>query len=177
MGKVVLYIAASLDGYIATEDGGVAWLDAFNGTGDDFGYADFVAKVGTVIMGGKTYRQVLEFGEWVYKDFVSYIVTSQALAEHSDDVRKADSDFKKLVQKIKSESDKDIFFIGGAQLSKAFIEEDLIDMYQIFIMPVMLGKGIRLFLDLDTVQNVSLIESKSYPSGVVELQYQVNHKP
>lgn len=178
MGKVILYIAASLDGYIATEDGGVAWLDVFNGTGDDFGYADFIANVGTVIMGGKTYRQVLGFGEWSYKDFTSYIVTSQPLADHpNDDVRKADSDFKKLVQKIKSESDKDIFFVGGAQLTKAFIEQGLIDSYQIFIMPVMLGKGIRLFLDLVTVQNVTLTETKSYSSGVVELQYQANHKP
>jgi dihydrofolate reductase len=177
MGDVVLYIAASLDGYIATEDGGISWLDSFNAAGTDYGYAEFMTNVGATIMGGKTYRQVLTFGAWHYQDIPSYIVTSQPLADHpQEDVRKVDTDFATLVQNIKAETDKDIFFIGGAELTKAFIEQDLIDSYRIFLMPVMLGKGIPLFLELNTIQNVSLIETQSHPLGVVELRYQVNHR-
>ena len=94
MGKVVLYIAASLDGYIATEDGGVGWLDKFNASGEDYGYSAFQDSIGAVIMGGKTYRQALGFGEWMYKNIPSYIVTSQPLAEHpNDDVRTAGERF------------------------------------------------------------------------------------
>jgi dihydrofolate reductase len=177
MGKVVLYIAASLDSYIATEDGGVAWLDAFQIPNEDYNYGAFIANVGAVIMGGKTYRQVLTFGEWGYKGKVSYIVTSQALADHkNDDVRKVEGDFTTLVQQIKTETDKDIFFVGGAELTKAFIERDLIDQYEIALMPVMLGKGIPLFLPLASVQKVTLTATKTYPNGVVALSYKVNHR-
>jgi dihydrofolate reductase len=177
MGKVVLYIAASLDSYIATEDGGIAWLDTFQVPNEDYGYSAFMANVGAVIMGGKTYRQVLTFGEWAYKGAVTYIVTSQPLADHPhDDVRKVAGDFAGLVQRIKAETDKDIFFVGGAQLTKAFVELDLIDQYEIALMPVMLGKGIPLFLELETVQKVTLTGTKTYPNGVVALTYQVNHQ-
>ena len=177
MGKVVLYIAVSLDGYIATADGGVEWLEPFNDSGDDYDYAAFQESIGAVIMGGKTYRQALGFGEWSYKNMPSYIVTSQPLAEHpNDDVRTVQSDFPTLVKSIKAETDKDIFFVGGAQLTKAFIEQDLIDEYRIFIMPVMLGKGIPLFLELDGVQTVNLIDTKAHASGVVELRYTVQHR-
>lgn len=177
MGNVVLYIATSLDGYIATEDGGVAWLDQFNdGGGEDFGYSAFQDTVGAVIMGGKTYRQVLGFGEWSYQNLPSYIVTSQPLAEHPDaDVRRFEGDFGALVQTIKAETDKDIFFVGGAQLIKAFVEQDLIDSYRIFVMPVMLGKGIPLFAELNSIQAVTLTDTRTFPQGVVELRYTVQH--
>jgi dihydrofolate reductase len=173
MGNVVLYIASSLDGYIAAADGGVEWLNAFDTDGgEDYGYSEFEKSTGAVIMGGKTYRQALGFGEWSYKNMPSYIVTSQPLADHpDDDVRKVEGDFAALVKSIKDETDKDIFFVGGAQLTKAFIEQNLIDEYRIFIMPVMLGKGIPLFLELDTVQAVKLTDTKSHPLGVVELRY------
>ncbi len=172
MGNVVLYIAASLDGHIAAADGSVAWLDQFDDPNDDYGYSEFAASIGAVIMGGKTYRQVLDFGVWHYKDMPSYIVTSQPLADHpDDDVRQVTGDFPGLVEQIKAETEKDIFFIGGAQLTKAFIEQDLIDEYRIFIMPVMLGKGIRLFLELDSVQSVTLTNTQSYSNGVVELRF------
>lgn len=175
MGNVVLYIAASLDGYIATDDGGVGWLDRFNDSGDDYGYAAFEQSIGAVIMGGKTYRQVLGFGEWPYT-VPAYIVTSQPLAaQPTHDVHKVDGDFAALVRTIKSETDRDIFFVGGAQLTKSFVEQDLIDAYRIFIMPVLLGGGIRLFLELDSVQDVTLTDTKAYPSGVVELRYAINH--
>lgn len=177
MGKVILYIAVSLDGYIATEDGGVGWLDGFNVPDEDYNYGAFMANVGAVIMGGKTYRQVLGFGVWSYKGVTSYIVTSQPLADHPhDDVRKVEGDFTGLVQKINADTDKDIFFVGGAQLIKAFVEQDLIDEYQIALMPVILGRGIPLFLELDRVQKVTLTATKTYPSGVVAVTYSVHHQ-
>jgi dihydrofolate reductase len=176
MSKVILYIAASLDSYIATEDGGVAWLEAFQLPNEDYNYGAFMANVGAVIMGGRTYRQVLTFGDWAYKGVVSYIVTSQPLADHpNDNVRKVEGNFPELVQQIKAQTDKDIFFVGGAQLTKAFIELDLIDQYEIALMPVMLGKGIPLFLELERVQNITLTGTKTYPNDVVALTYQVKH--
>ena len=103
MGSVVLYIAASMDGYIATEDGGVEWLNPFNEGGEDYGYKAFEQTIGATIMGGKTYRQALGFREWSYKGMSSYIVTSQPLADHpDDDVRKVEGDFPALVQPMSS---------------------------------------------------------------------------
>ena len=62
MGKIILYIAISLDGFIARRDGDIAWLTAFDDKDEDYGYAAFYASLGAVILGGKTYRQVLGFG-------------------------------------------------------------------------------------------------------------------
>ena len=77
MRKIKLYIAVSLDGYIATPDGGVEWLNQFQITGnEDYGYKELYLSIDTVLMGGRTYRDIIGFGcEWPYKDKVSYIIS------------------------------------------------------------------------------------------------------
>jgi len=80
MSDVVLYIAATLDGFIASSDGGIDWLKPFEQAGEDYGYAAFHARVGAVIIGGNTYRQALGFGEWPYAGVTTWVATRRGLA-------------------------------------------------------------------------------------------------
>ena len=173
MGKVLLYIAISLDGFIATPDGGVAWLDGFNLPDEDYGYKAMYDRLGAVVMGRITYRQVLGFGHW-YEGVKSYIVTRGQLdnPSHADAVAFS-GDMRDLVTKIRAETDKDIWLVGGADVVAQFIEHNLIDEYHISIMPVVLGRGIPLFAGatLAKSQSVKLDSVKSYPNGVVQVIY------
>ena len=72
-----VYIATSLDGYVATPDGGVEWLEPFQD--EDYGYNSFIQKIGTVIMGRTTFQQVLGFGQWPYKDLRVMVLSSHPL--------------------------------------------------------------------------------------------------
>lgn len=175
MGKVLLYIAISLDGFIATPDGGVAWLDGFNVPDEDYGYNTMYARLGAVVMGGITYRQILGFGHWYGGSNVkSYIVTRGKLENPpNQDAVAFSGDVRDLVTKIRAETDKDIWLVGGADLVVQFMQHNLIDEYHISIMPVILGRGIPLFkgATLGKSQSVKLDTVKSYPNGVVQVIY------
>ena len=176
MGKVILYAATSLDGYIADKDGGVNWLEAFNEEGLDYGYGAFYASLETLIMGGKTYRQIIGFGAWPYPGVRTYVVTSQEVhPAEGEDVRAYQDDLTELVAKLKESSPKDIWLVGGGELNATFFEKDLIDLYMISVMPVMLGDGIPLVKGVDKLTALELIDSEVYPNGVVQLGYKKNN--
>ena len=172
MGKVVLYIAASLDGYIAAKDGSVSWLEPFEKSGEDYGYQAFINRLGAIIMGGNTYRQVLEFGAWPYPGITCYVVTRRPLAYQPDDsIRPFSGEVGKLVQQIKREMEKDVWLVGGADLITQFVNQSLINEYMLFFMPVFLGEGIPLFQNLKSPARLKLVEATTYPSGVAQLHY------
>ncbi|WP_214784639.1 dihydrofolate reductase family protein [Exiguobacterium sp. s183] len=145
MPKVVLYIAMSLDGKIARLNDQLDWLFAVEGDGDN-GYAEFFKTVGAVIMGRKTYEEVLklEEGDYPYKDIPNYILTRQPDRE-AEHVTFTDEPIEELIHRLKGEVDQDIWLIGGGEVIKAAMEYDLIDRYEIAIAPVVLGEGIPLF--------------------------------
>ena len=179
MPKVVLYIATTLDGYIASSDGGVDWLTPFEKSGEDYGYEAFAATVSTVIMGGKTYRHLLPLlppGGWAYPGMKSYILTRQGQAAlqppQGADIEAYHGDLVALVKKVKAETARDVFLVGGGEIIRAFAAENLIDEMILFIMPVMLGDGIQLFpVGQASTRTPKLLTSKDYPSGVVMLHY------
>lgn len=145
MPNVVLYIAMSLDGKIARSNDQLDWLFAVEGDGDN-GYADFFKTVGAVIMGRKTYEEVLtlEQGAYPYPDIPNYILTRQPERE-AEHVIFTDEPIEELIHRLKREVDQDIWLIGGGEVIKAAMEHDLIDRYEIAIAPVVLGEGIPLF--------------------------------
>ena len=172
MGEVILYIATSLDGYIADEEGGVGWLERYEAGDDDYGYAALLERVGTAIMGGRTYRQVLGFGPWPYATLTTYVVTRQSLADPpAPSIRSFRGDVRELVARIRANSDRDVWLVGGADLVSQFVNRHLIDEYILFVMPLLLGRGIRLFRDLRSPTPLELERAVSYASGVVELCY------
>lgn len=148
MRKVIVYIAVSLDGYIADDAGGVDWL---GGTDPDYqgdyGYADFAASVDTVVMGGRTYRQVTEElspGQWVYEGMTTYVVTHRTLPDQ-ETIRFVNGPAVPLVKRLRRQPGGDIWICGGADIVGQLLEADLIDEYRLSIMPLLLGSGLRLF--------------------------------
>lgn len=168
--KIILYIATSLDGFIATKDGSVKWLDKYNELGEDLGYNEFVKSINAVILGNTTYEQILSFDcDYPYKNQKSYVFANN---EYKDDnVTFVNEDVKKFIEGLDKKKDHKIWLVGGANIVNQFLEHDLIDEFKIFVMPEILGRGIRLFSKENSDKLLVLKDSKSFKSGIVELNY------
>ncbi|MCD5323360.1 MULTISPECIES: dihydrofolate reductase family protein [Pontibacillus] len=167
--NVILYIATSLDGYIADKNGDVDWLHQFEG-GSDFGYYDFYETIDTTVMGRKTYEHVLELvDEFPYKDKTNYVF-SKTQHEGNAHVQLTKESPETFIRELKQQIGKDIWIVGGASLLKEFIAKDLIDEFKIFTMPILLGEGIPLFEAPLEEKKFSLREVKQH-DDVVELIY------
>lgn len=164
-----VYIAVSLDGYVATADGGVAWLDAYQS--EDFGYDEFAATISTIVMGRATYDQVLGFGDWPYAGKQCIVVTSQPLPDPPPDTEAYGGSVESLTAALGGTQDDAVWVMGGATLIQAFLKQNAIDVMELFVMPILLGGGVRLFEHLDQQQPLSLASAHPYPSGVVKLTY------
>jgi dihydrofolate reductase len=178
MSHLILYIACSLDGYIARPNGSVDWLDAFNQAGgEDYGYGDLLRRCGAIIMGANTYRQVLSFGPWPYAGTPCYLLTHRPPTALADPlVRAYAGSPAALVRKLKKAADgdapaKDIWLVGGAQTAGQFIGKGLVDEYIISIIPLLLGRGVPLWLETGPERKLKLLGVKSYPRGVVQVRY------
>lgn len=171
MAEIVLYIAMSLDGFIATKDGGVDWLSNVDDEQEDYGYAAFYDTVDALLMGSHTYQQILGFGDWPYSGKQSYVMTSRTLPCERQDVSLIANDIKGSVEYLEAQQHQRIWLVGGGQLVSSFHQHELIDEYQLFVIPVTLGEGIPLFTGPETLQQLELEYFRGYPKGVVELHY------
>ena len=146
--KIILYIATSLDGFIADTKGQIDWLGENSIAKEaDTSYEDFYQSVDTVIMGRTTYDQVTQIlspDDYPYKDSQSYVITSRE-GDNKKDVTFTDESVVTLVKKLKETDGGDVFIIGGASIINPLIQENLIDEYQLAIIPTILGEGIPLF--------------------------------
>lgn len=174
MRKIVLFIAMSLDGYIADPGGGIQWLEGETaGENDMVSYEEFVKDIDTVLMGAKTYRQLvteLSPDEWVYSDFTSYIITHHP-GTSTDAIRFTDESPVTLVNRLKSQPGKVIWICGGASIVNQLIRENLIDQYYINVIPTILGGGIHLFNTIDREIKLKLVYTGNY-NGITDLVYE-----
>lgn len=169
---LILYIATSLDGYIATENDDLGFLDRIAQEGEDYGYNAFTETVDTVIMGRKTYDKVVAMGfPDPHPERTLYVITRTPRASQGK-IHFHSGDVLELVRKLKAEPGKDIYCDGGATLVDTLIKNDLIDRYCISVVPVLLGGGVRLFRDGRPEQTLRLVESRSYPKGMVQSWYE-----
>lgn len=169
--KVILYIATSLDGYIAAPDDNLDFLSTVEQEGEDYGYEKFMETVDTVIMGRRTYEKVISLvGYFPHADKCSYIISRKPRPD-AGSVKFHDGDLKSLVAKLKSEKGKDIFCDGGAEIVNRLLKDDLIDEFILSILPVLLGSGIKLFQDGRPEMKLQLASTKQYPKGLVQLHY------
>ena len=164
MSKIIVYIATSLDGYIAREDGNIDWLPE----SAESGYDAFYKSIDTVIMGKTTYDQVLTFGEYPYKDKKSFVftTTNQKKNENVEFV----SDVKKFVKDGFNEMGKNIWLVGGAQIIASFLKQKAVDEIIVTIIPVILGKGLPLFKNTESEIKLELIKTEKY-AQLVDLHY------
>ncbi len=171
--KVIVYIATSIDGFIAKTDGDISFLDTVAGSGEDYGYSDFINSVDTVIMGRKTYDKVLSFGIGnPHAAIQSYIIT-RTERKSEDNVTFYTGDITALVNALKSNQGKHIFVDGGAEIVNLLLQHRLIDEIIISIVPVLLGEGIRLFDTNRPPVQMQLVGSTQYASGLVQIHYKL----
>lgn len=171
--QVVLFIAMSLDGYIADSNGGVEWLNGQEDGGEHVDtYSEFVKGIDTVLMGWNTYHQIvteLSPTEWVYSDFTTYVFTHHK-GRPAENIRFTEESPAKLIRQLKACGGKDIWVCGGANLVSQLRHSDLIDQYIVSIIPTLLGKGIRLFGEMEKEQLLFLTKIQD-DHGIVELTY------
>lgn len=167
--KIVLYIATSLDGYIARKDGSVDWLPPLDD--QDYGYSEFLATVDTVVMGRTTYEQLPELGGYPYEGKKGYVF-STARKGRDANVEFVSGPAKEFAERLRSENGSDIWLVGGAELVDSFLSAGLIDRYIISVVPVILGEGIPLFFPDGRERILRLVGSRSFPSGLVQSTYE-----
>ncbi|MBD1838328.1 dihydrofolate reductase family protein [Coleofasciculus sp. FACHB-501] len=171
MRKVILFIASSLDGYIARQSGDIDWLF----TDQDYGYSEFFASVDTLLMGRKTYEQVLTFGEYPYKGVKSYVFTKNPLFPADSNAEVIREDITEFVEQLRQVDGKNIWLVGGSQLTHALMSQNLVNELILSIHPTILGEGIPLFDNGIISQSLNLTKCQTYDSGLVQLSYDVVH--
>lgn len=172
MGRTVVYIASSLDGYIARIDDDVSWLDPYTNNSEDYGYLEFMGTIGTAIMGARTYEQSLIHPERLFSQIKNYIITRRSLpVEPELDAEFWNGSLQDLVIRIRGESEKDIFIVGGGQIISQFIDAGLVDEIRLFVVPVILHQGIPLYANISHEISLKLVGTTPYQTGIVELCY------
>ena len=171
MRKIILYIASSLDGYVAQENGDIDWLPQ----SDISGYEKFYKTVDTIIMGKTTYDQVLTFGEYPYKDKKSYVSTRKNINEtkkEEDENVEFVSNLDEFVKDILPNLDGNIWLVGGGQVISSFLNHGMVNEIILSIVPIVLGKGILLFQNIQKETKLELVKTTNYEK-LVELHYSV----
>ncbi|HEY2493413.1 MAG TPA: dihydrofolate reductase family protein [Paenibacillus sp.] len=170
--KVVLYIAMSLDGYIARKDGSVDWLDDVEGDEVDNGYGKFYDSIGTVVMGRLTYDEVLSLTDnFPYADKPCYVYSRSKQVE-APHVVFTDEPLESFIPRLKDTSKGDVWLVGGGQLVQTFLEKKLLDEIYLAIIPKVLGEGIRLF-PKGTIPNTFKLLKMEQLGQIVALSYKV----
>lgn len=171
MRKVIYFVAASVDGYIADRNGGIDWLfDDFDFDNDPV-YQSLMQRVDTVVMGRKTYDVAMSFGEYPYQGMDGYVFSRANAGEFTDFVKFIDDKPDQFIKGLQAEKGKDVWFLGGAELAQEFLEKDLIDEFVIGQHPVALGGGVPLWPEGFDPIELNLLNTVHYDNGLVMLHY------
>ena len=193
--KVIIYIAMTIDGYIADVDGSVDFLDKYQNTEDTgYNYNDFYQTISSVIVGRSTFEKMLTFDcDFPHNSKDCYILSNNKNTndyKHLFDAKKIDANkihfsnemetntITELIEKMKENiknnlnNNGNIYCDGGGNVITQLINLGLIDEYKIFVIPEILGNGISLFQNVKKSKVLKLIHHKQYKSGIVELVYQ-----
>jgi dihydrofolate reductase len=168
--KLILYIAMSLDGYIAKPNDDLGFLSVVDKEGEDYGYADFVSSVDTVIIGRKTYDWVTKQFDFPHAEKRTYVIT-RTQRPNLGNLEFYTGSLTELVLKLKAEIGKNIYCDGGAEIVNDLLKNNLIDEFIISVIPILVGSGKKLFNDGRPEQMLHLVSAKAYDSGLVQLHY------
>lgn len=170
--KVILYIASSIDGYIAKPNDDLSFLSIVEKKGEDYGYAAFIQTIDTVILGRKTYDWIMaQVPEFVHNDKQTYVITRTAKPSIGN-THFYSGNIKELIADLKTAEGENIFIDGGAEIVNMLLKDQLIDEMVLSLIPVVLGGGVRLFSENNPEQEFSLVSSQAFDTGLVQLQYQ-----
>lgn len=173
MRKLSLFIAMSLDGYIAKPDDDLGFLKIVEKEGEDYGYEAFTANVDVIIIGRKTYDYVVkEIGSSHYDNGERDVfVITRTERPNAGRTTFYTGKLTELVQRLKAENGKNIYCDGGAEIIHELLQHDLIDEFVISLIPILTGAGTRLFKDHRPEQLLELVGVKSYETGLTQVHY------
>ena len=171
--RVSVYIATSLDGFIARTNGEIDWLTGGQ-SGEDYGYATFIATVDRIVMGRNSYEKVLTFGSWPYEKPVT-VLTSRDLSippALADKVETQNLSPEELIRELERRDVRHVYLDGGVTI-QGFLRARLVDEMTITTIPILIGEGLSLFGALDGDVKLTLLESKAFDNGFVQNKYRV----
>lgn len=170
MGRVRVFIACSLDGFIAGPNDDLSWLPGPSADTTDYGYSDFMREVGALLMGRNTYRVVEGFdGPWPYGDCPVLVATRRPLTPKAPTVRAVLGPITDLVAQARATAgDKDVYLDGG-DLIRQGLDAGLVDELIVSIVPTILGAGAPLFAGVHGRHALTLVSSHAFASGLVQL--------
>lgn len=171
MRKLILYTAVSIDGYIATPEGGINWLPTDKN--EDYGFSSFESQVDEAILGFNTYDKVKDFPGNPFGRVKHYVITTKE--ETPEDVRVVfiNQELRTFLSMLLTkENKKNVWLMGGGELIRSVLQAGInIDDWMLFVIPIILGEGIPLFPPSFPEQELTLRESFAYSNGVVKLRY------
>jgi len=173
MRTLSLFIATTLDGYIAKPNDDLSFLKLVEKEGEDYGYAKFTATIDTIIVGRKTYDWVAQrIGTSHYDNGERnvYVITRTEKPPLGN-TKFYSGNLTELVRQLKSQQGNNIYCDGGAEIINELLKNDLIDEFVISIVPILVGNGTRLFKDGRPEQQVELLTVKSFDTGLTQLHY------
>ena len=168
---IIYYVAASVDGFIATPDGGIEWLAPFETAGEDYGYAAFYDSIEAVLMGSRTYEQILGFDDFPYPDKPVLVFTKRKLNVPWPGIALTGEHPRAATRELEHRGIQRAWLVGGGALAGSFREAGLISEYIISVIPAILGAGIPLFGSPGKMETLTLTGSHAYPNGVVQNRY------
>lgn len=174
--RISIFIATSLDGYIAKPDGDINWLmdKRYELEGEDFGYSKLYDACDLLVMGRNSFEKVAGFEEWPYPD-KRVVVLSRSLKTLPREINKVElfnGSIAELVSTLAMQNSEHLYIDGG-QVIQSFLEEGLVTDMTITTIPILLGGGLRLFGPLSQEKHLSLISAKGYDNGFLQSKYEV----
>jgi dihydrofolate reductase len=173
MRQVILYIATSLDGYIARENDAIDFLAGHTDEVVDYGYDQFLSTIDTIILGSKTYLELIHHiavGAWPYAGKEVFVFSSR-LKGSNEEVSFVEGDVVSFVETLKQSPGKDIWIVGGRGVIDPLFKAKAIDRLVLTLIPNIIGSGKRLFPILDSDTPLKLVSNETY-NGMVMLTYE-----
>src|SRR5437016_10927292 len=170
--EVIYYVASSVDGYIATVDGGVDWLSRFHVSWEIHGAGKFEASVDALLLGSHTYEFALKLGQWPSPNKPSWVFTRRDLRVLHPSITLTSESPREVVESLASRGMRSAWLMGGGKLAASFHEQGLISRCIISVFPILLGSGIPLFASHSSPPDaLRLVKAKPFKSGIVQLTY------
>jgi dihydrofolate reductase len=175
--KVIVYIATSVDGYIARPDGDVDWLSRPSPKGN-YGIGAFFKSIDTILWGRKTYTKGIEMGMKSSFDprVKNYVFSRSLETPMLEGFELVKEPIKPFMRRLRARTGKDLWMMGGGEIIGAFLDEGEIDEFSIHVIPVLIGEGIPLIAPRHRSIPLKLLSTKKFPDGVVHLNYSVSPK-
>jgi dihydrofolate reductase len=172
MGKTIIYISMTLDGYVAGKNDDLSWLMPYSTV--DYGYKEFYETVGAIILGERTYDHILANWDWPYANVPVFVLSNKPLKNKpvKGEVIAVSGDIKDVLAQAKEKTKKNIWIGGGAHVAQEFLNQELADELIVAIVPVLLGGGIRLFGE-SKLTSLELAHVNEYKKGLVQLHYRL----